>query len=154
MNLNAIANGAVTAVNPNLPAILFISLGYTVYQFRQVPSFDQANVVAQVQPLSSGDLRHLDALNVQGAQKALYLNGTALAISRIKRTGGDLIAFADGALPEGNIWKIVASLEQWGTTWCRVAVALQDDPDTTSILPSLDFSKAGNSQFAPGGTPG
>jgi len=86
--------------------------------------------MAQVQALSSGDIRQLDALNIQGAQKAIYLNGAALAISRIKQTGGDLIVFPDGTLPEGNTWLVLASLEQWGQTWCKCAVSLQDDiPD-------------------------
>lgn len=130
-NLNAIANSATVAVNPNLPATLFISTGNTVgSNFKQVPTYDTAAVAAQVQALSSGDIRQLDALNVQGAQKAIYLNGAALAISRIKKLGGDVIVFPDGTLPEGNTWLVLASLEQWAQTWCKVAVSLQDDiPD-------------------------
>lgn len=130
MNLNAIANGATSAINPNAGATLFISTGNTVVNFRQVPTYDKLAVSAQVQPLNSGDIRHLDSLNIQGAQKAAYLNGTALAISRIKQFGGDLLVFPDGTQPEGNTWLVVASLEQWSTTWCKVAVSLQDDvPD-------------------------
>lgn len=127
MNLNAVANGVITAVNPNFPATLFISIGNTAVNFKQVPSYNPASIAAQVQPLTSGDLRLLDSLNIQGAQKAIYLNGTALAISRIKQRGGDLITFADGILPEGNTWLVLASLEQWATTWAKVAVSLQDD---------------------------
>lgn len=130
-NLNLIANGVTVAVNQNLPATLFISTGNTVgSNFKQVPTYDKAAVQAQVQALSSGDIRQLDALNIQGAQKAIYLNGAALAIGRIKQKGGDLIVFADGTLPEGNTWLVLASLEQWAQTWCKVAVSLQDDiPD-------------------------
>lgn len=128
MNLNAIANSATSAVNPNFGATLFISTGNTVgANFKQVPTFSKTTISAQVQPLSSGDLRQLDALNIQGAEKAIYINGSALAISRIKKYGGDIIVFADGALPEGNVWLVKASLEQWGGTWCKVAAVLQDD---------------------------
>jgi hypothetical protein len=132
MNLNAIANGVITAINPNFPATLFVSTRNTVgTNFKQVPTYAKIAIAAQVQPLTSGDIRQLDALNIQGAQKAIYLNGAALAISRIKKLGGDLIVFADGTLPEGNTWLVLASLEQWqGATWCKVACALQDDiPD-------------------------
>lgn len=131
MNLRALANSATSAINPNVGATLFISTGYTKNAaYQQVPTFEQQSVTAQVQPLSSGDLRLLDSLNVQGAQKAVYLNGAALAISRVKKFGGDLIVFPDGTLPEGNTWLTLASLEQWGGTWCKVAVVLQDDiPD-------------------------
>lgn len=133
MNLNAIANAVVTAVNPNAAATLFISTGNTVdANFVQQATYDKLAVSAQVQPLTSGDIGQLDALNIQGAQKAVYLNGTALAISRIKQRGGDLIVFANGVMPEGNTWLVLASLEQWATTWCKVAVILQDDiPDPT-----------------------
>ena len=131
MNLNSIANSATSAVNPNFPATLFISTGYTIVNFKQVPTYTKAAISAQVQPLSSGDIRQLDALNIQGAEKAIYLDGDALAISRIKKRGGDLIVFADGTLPEGNTWLVKASIEQWqGATWAHVAVVLQDDiPD-------------------------
>lgn len=132
MNLRALANGVTSAVNPNVGATLFVSTGYTKNAaFQQVPTFDRQPVTAQVQPLSSGDLRFLDGLNIQGAQKAVYLNGAALAISRVKKLGGDLIVFPDGTLPEGNTWLVLASIEQW-QNWCRVAVVLQDDiPDPT-----------------------
>jgi hypothetical protein len=129
MNLRAIANGVTRAVNPNVAATLFISTGYTLVNYVQVPTYDKAPVQAQVQPITSGDIRQLDALNVQGAQKAIYLNGAALAISRIKKLGGDLVVFPDGTLPEGNTWLVLASVEQWAD-WCKVAVVLQDDiPD-------------------------
>ncbi|CAN7374534.1 hypothetical protein LJR220_003338 [Bradyrhizobium sp. LjRoot220] len=133
MNLRAIANSVTSAVSPNFAAKLFISTGHTTVNFKQVPAYDKIDVVADVQALSSGDLRQLDSLNVQGAQKAIYLNGAALGISRIKQKGGDLIVFANGTMPEGNTWLVLASLEQWGgSTWCKVAVSLQDDiPDPT-----------------------
>lgn len=128
MNLQALANGVITAINPNFAATLYISTGNTTVNFKQVPTYDQVSVSAQVQPLSSGDIHQLDALNIQGAQKAIWINGAALGIDRIKKAGGDLIVFADGTLPEGNVWLVLASLEQWqGATWCRVAVSLQDD---------------------------
>jgi hypothetical protein len=131
MNLSAIANGVITAVNLNSPATLFISTGSTIVNFKQVPTYDKVAIAAQVQPLTSKDLRQLDALNIQGAEKSIYLNGAALGISRIKQRGGDLIVFPDGTLPEGNTWLVLASLEQWqGSTWAHVAVVLQDDiPD-------------------------
>jgi hypothetical protein len=130
MNLRAIANGVTSAINPNVGATLFISTGNAIVNYKQVPSYDKEPVGAQVQPLTSGDIRQLDALNVQGAQKAIYLNGVALAISRIKKLGGDLVVFPDGTLPEGNTWLVLASLEQWGSIWAKVAVILQDDvPD-------------------------
>lgn len=127
-NLRAVANTATRIINPNFPATLKVSTGFTVVNHAQVPDYADAAVIAQVQPLSSRDVRQLDSLNIQGAEKVIFLNGAALAIVRVKQLGGDLVVFAPGTLPEGNTWKILASLEQWGGgTWCKVAVVLQDD---------------------------
>lgn len=129
MNLRATANSVTRVINPNYPATLFISTGNTVGpDFKQVPTYDTIPIIAQVQPLSSKDLRQLDALNIQGADKSIYLNGAALGVNRIKQRGGDIIVFQEGALPEGNTYLILANLEQWqGATWAHVAVVLQDD---------------------------
>jgi signal peptidase I len=126
MNLRALVNGATSTINPNVGATLYISTGSTTVHFKQTPTYDQSPVTAQVQPLSSGDIRQLDALNIQGAQKAVYLNGAVHTIDRVKKLGGDLIVFPDGTLPEGNVWLTLASIEQWAN-WCKVAVVLQDD---------------------------
>lgn len=132
-NLRAIANSVTRVINPNVPATLYISTGNTISASHvQVPAYDLEPVTAQVQPLSSKDVRQLDALNIQGAEKAIYLNGTALAINRVLQLGGDLVVFAPGIQPEGTTWKILASLEQWGKTWCKVGVILQDDVLPTS----------------------
>lgn len=128
MNLRAVANSVTRVINPNVAAVLKVSTGFTIVDHMQVPQYDDEPVVAQVQPLTTGDVRQMDALNIQGAEKAIFLNGAALAIVRVKQLGGDLVVFPDGTLPEGNTWKILANLEQWGgRTWCKVAVVLQDD---------------------------
>lgn len=128
-NLRAIANNTIQVVNQDIPATLMISTGSTVdpTTYKQVPTYDSVPVKAQVQPLSTGDIRQLDSLNIQGAEKAIYLDGVALAINRIKNLGGDIIVFAPGLVPEGTTWLVKANLEQWGGTWCKVAVTLQDD---------------------------
>lgn len=130
-NLRAAANSVTHVINPNVTGTLFISTGNTIVDHRQVPQYDKFSIVAQVQPLSSKDLRQLDALNIQSAEKTIFINGSALGIVRIKNRGGDLIVFPEGTLAEGNTWLILASLEQWGaSTWAKVSVILQDDiPD-------------------------
>jgi hypothetical protein len=131
VNLRAVANNQTKAINPNFAATLFISTGFTTVNFKQVPAYTQLPVMAEVQAMTTKDLRQIDALNIQGAEKVIYLNGSVLAVNRIKQAGGDLIVFAPGTLPEGDTWLVVANLEQWsGATWCKVAVKLQDDiPD-------------------------
>lgn len=149
INLRAVANSQTKAINPNHPATLFISNGNQVVNFKQVAVYRQFAIVAEVQPLSSKDIRQLDALNVQGAEKSIYLNGSMLGISRIKQKGGDLIMFPDGTFPEGNLFLVLAQLELWGGgVWSHVAVVLQDDNFLAGSL-TTDLSDPDNEVIVP-----
>lgn len=127
-NLNALANSQIVSVNDNSPATLWVAITPIIVNFKQIPQYNKLPVVAQVQAMSSGDVRQLDSLNIQGAEKIIFLNGAALAIIRVKDLGGSLVVFDPQYAPlEGTTWKIVSSMEQWGPTWCKLAVTLQDD---------------------------
>jgi len=80
-------------------------------------------VLAQVQPLSSGELRHMDALNLQGTNRAIYLGGTLNGAVRATVKGGDLVK-----LPDGTTWLVTQSLEPFYSTvgWTKAAITLQD----------------------------
>lgn len=123
MDLHGIASGVIGAVNPNVTATLKISNGYTTQSDgKQVPAYlTDKRVTAQVQALTTRDLRQLDALNVQNSVRAIYLWGEVDAIQRVKRKGGDLVVLADG-----TTWLTTTLLEAW-PDWCRVAVTLQND---------------------------
>lgn len=126
-NLRAAANSVTRVINPNISATLYVSNGNIIdANYVQQPNYVPYPMQAQVQALTSGDLRMLDALNIQGAQKTVFLNGVALGVVRIKQRGGDILLFGEGGPPEGNVWLVKASLEQWGRTWAKVAIALQD----------------------------
>jgi hypothetical protein len=131
-NIRAIANSQTRAINPNLPAMLWIATPPIVVNYIQTPQYDKLPVFANVQAMTSGDALKMDALNIQGAEKIIFVNGLALAINRIQKLGGDLIVFQPGLVPEGTTWKIITSMEQWGYTWAKVAVALQDDDLSSS----------------------
>lgn len=122
MDLHGIASGVIGAVNPNVSATLRISNGYTTQaDGKQVPVYLPDKIVkAQVQALTTKDLRQLDALNVQESQRTIYLRGEVDAIQRVKQKGGDLIVLKDG-----TIWLTTALLEAW-PDWCRVSVTLQN----------------------------
>ena len=80
-------------------------------------------ISAQVQPLTGGDLRHMDALNLQGSHRALYANIDIRGIVRVKLRGGDLVI-----LPDGSTWLVNQSLENFYSTagWQKCAITLQD----------------------------
>lgn len=82
MNLRQIANNAITSINPNIPAILKKYAGETIGPGRKpIPSYlpDQ-NVTIQLQPISRGDMQHVDGLNIQGLAKVIYVNGNYFSV--------------------------------------------------------------------------
>lgn len=123
MNLHGIANAAVAQVNPNLGGVWQRSAGYTTNSAgQQVPAYAvPLNVTLQVQALSTSDLRHVDALNIQGIMRAVYIYGLADTVDRPNAKGGDLLVFG------GQTWLITQLLEPWDADgWCKVVVTLQN----------------------------
>jgi hypothetical protein len=80
-------------------------------------------ILAQVQPLSGGDLRHMDALNLQGSHRAIYIGGPLAGGVRIGVKGGDLVI-----LPDQSVYLVTQPLEPWyGTAgWSKAAMTLQN----------------------------
>lgn len=127
MNLHSIVNGNIRAVNPNRYATLKLSQGSAINaDGSQTPQYaDPVTVTAQVQQLTTRDLMHLDALNIQGSTRKIYLLGQVQAIVRVSEKGGDLITLVDG-----TVYLTTAVLESWNEvenpSWCSVAVTLQN----------------------------
>lgn len=121
MNLHGIAAEYVGAVNPLVPIIIERSTGYTTNpDGTQVPTYaTPTTVIAQVQALSAGDLRQIEALNIQGEKRAVYINGRTDGLIREDRKGGDLITF------NGIIWLNVQVMEYW-PDWCKFIITRQD----------------------------
>lgn len=122
MNLHGIAGPIIAAVNPMILATIKYSDGYEpgpgltqVPKYRVVP-----DVQAQVQPLSAGDLKHLEAQNIQGVQRSVYLYGDIQGVVRPAEKGGDLLIFG------GQVWLVTVVFETW-PDWCKVGVTLQMD---------------------------
>lgn len=120
MNLHQIVSGAIGAINPPTLCKLQSSTGFVMEGVTQVPQYACFDVMCQIQPLSSGDLRKLDALNIQGVNKAIYINGNVEGVNRVAIKGGDLFTF-----PDGTAWLVVVALENW-PDWSKIAVVKQD----------------------------
>ena len=122
MNLHGIVSGAVGAVNPLIKLTIQVSSGYAVGPTgKQTPVYLKAvTAMGQVQPLTGGDLRHMDALNLQGEFKAIYINGRIDGLVRSENRGGDLVT-----LPDGTLYLVSQVLEDW-PDWCKVAATLQN----------------------------
>jgi hypothetical protein len=123
MNLHKIVAGSIAAVNPFQRATLQLSTGYTTNaDGKRIPTYGNPIIVtAQVQSLSTHDLRHLEGLNIQGSQRTIYISGMLNAAQRPSQLGGDLITLRDG-----TIWLTLAVIEQW-PDWVSVSVKLQNN---------------------------
>jgi hypothetical protein len=80
-------------------------------------------IVAQVQAMSGGDLRHTDALNLQGSHRVLYASLDIRGIVRVTLRGGDLVV-----LPDGSVWLVQQSVEPWYSSagWVKCLITAQD----------------------------
>lgn len=123
MNLHRIAKSAVSRINPFIPAIVRVSDGFTIGAGRkQAPKYlpDQT-ISIQLQPLSPGDLRHVDGMNLQGLLKSIHVDGNYYGVNREKAIGGDLIIIG------AETWLVIEPMELW-PDWCRLLVQLQVTP--------------------------
>lgn len=125
MNLQQIAIGVISAVNPQTNCLLKMSTGnFDTESGNRVPIFaDFPNIPCQIQPLSTGDIKHMDSLNIQGSYKAVYLNGNWDGIVRTFNRGGSMLV-----LPDGTVWLVTTVLEPWNLTagWTKFAMTLQN----------------------------
>jgi hypothetical protein len=125
VNLHNLVSNVISAINPNMTVSVKVSSGYTTNSDgSRTPNFAATiKVQAQAQPLSSNEINQLNGINIQGEKRAFYLSGVFEDLSRISQQGGDLIT-----LPDGTVWLIVQTLENWiiNNGWIKVATIQQN----------------------------
>lgn len=124
MNLNRIAGAAVATINPTTPLVVRVSDGYdTNADKSRTPRYlNPQRATGGVQNLTFRDLQQIEALNLQGTRKAIYINGHIHGIVRKDKFGGDLITIENGE--DAGEWLVAMVLESWNG-WCKVAATLQ-----------------------------
>jgi len=123
MNLHAIVRSAITSVNPDITATLRRYQGEVMGAGRKpVPTYyPDESVTLQLQPLTKGDMMHVDGLNIEGLFKSIHINGALYSVNRTMKKGGDLFII------DGQTWLVIEPIELWNTGWCRLLVCLQTD---------------------------
>lgn len=93
MDLHGIVRGAITSVNPDVPALLYASNGWdTQPDGTRTPKYLPAvSLMVQVQALSYDDLKVVSGLNINGEAKTIYLHGDWRGVLRPEKGGGDLL---------------------------------------------------------------
>ena len=123
MNVHGLASTAISAVNPNVNVALNQSTGYTTNAAGlQTPTYAAQTALAQVQALSGPELRQVDALNIQGVKRKIWLNGDWEGVVRAMMKGGDKLT-----LPDGTTWLFVLIFERWAD-WTSAAIVMQTTP--------------------------
>lgn len=132
IRLRSMANRLTSGLNPNVPASLLVSTGYTTDAAGlQVPSYaSPETVTVQVQALTQKELQHLDKLNITNGQAGIFVDRQLNSADRSTGSAGDVFTFADlPTIPadlRGSTWLVVAVLEGWpGSGWCRAAITRQ-----------------------------
>lgn len=132
MTLRGLAHSLTVAINPDVIGSILVSTGYaTDGAGVRTPSYTRTDGVAlQVQALSSGDLKHVDSLNIQGNLRTVLLDGSLAAVQRLNQKGGDLLHFLS------SYWLVETVVEPWDTAgWCRVVVSQQVSGPDQGELP-------------------
>jgi hypothetical protein len=122
LNLHKIASAYINAVNPNQLIQVQASSGYTTGRDgRRTPQYlPPVQAYGQVQELTGRELRQLEMLNITGSMRKIYITGNLDAITRMSRTGGDVIVLSDN-----SVWLTTHVLEQW-PDWVACSVTLQN----------------------------
>lgn len=125
MNLRLVANSATQNINPNISIVWDRSTGYTTNAAGQrVPTTVSTTVLGNVQGITGEDIRHIDALNLQGVFRSVHMYGNVQGVVRVDAKGGDILHFPEAPNEAVKNWKVINVMETW-PDWCRVLVSLQ-----------------------------
>lgn len=125
MNLHKLVRNQISAVNPDVPAVLFASRGSIQNaDGTRTPQYaPPVTVRVQMQSLQYNDIAQTSGLEIEGERRALYISGNWEGIVRADNRGGDLVQLADG-----SNWLVAMVLENWGFErgWVKVAATRQN----------------------------
>src|ERR1700722_15761334 len=97
MHLRRLIRGSINSVNKDKPIVWLRSTG-SIYSAGGIatPSYAPAQTVwAQIQPVPTDQLAHLENLNIQGVLRQVYLRNAVASAVRADGTGGDLLQFPE-----------------------------------------------------------
>lgn len=129
MYLRRLVRGAINAVNHDQLIPWLASQGPIIDNATGISTPTYAPVTsiwAQIQPLPTDRLAHLEQLNIQGVLRSVYMKGAVASAVRADGTGGDLLQFPEVTGGPQRTWLVVLVDEQW-PDWCSVTAKLQND---------------------------
>lgn len=127
MNLHQLVRGAISSINPDQPITIKKFTGYDNSGVYAIPTYESFETTAQIQPIRSSDIQHINNFNTSSVYKNMYLNGDWNGLNRAIGSGGDLVIW------NNQTWYIVAVDENFSPTagWTKITVCLQIDEGVT-----------------------
>lgn len=119
MNLHNIVTKHINKINRETNIIIHKFKESIITDFGEnINIYDIIETKAQIQPINSEKLQHINNFNSSNTYRRLFLNGKQDSLSL--NTNGDLIEF------DNKLWLIIESPQSWDCSgWNEIVVCLQ-----------------------------
>ena len=130
MNLHEIVSSAINAVNPFQEVLITPKVSYIVNDYGEAVATEEASytVMADIQPVSSGDIKFINNYNQSSIYKAFWLSSDVSSLNRPFAKAGDKVEC------NGNTYYVTSMPESWYETvgWTHFIGCLQLKPEEES----------------------
>lgn len=123
MNLHEIASKAINAVNPFQSITITPRSSYTVNDYGEAVASDGTPyvIMAQIQPVTSEDIKFINNYNESTVYKAFWVSANAFGLNRPMARAGDKVVWGN------KVFYVTSMPEDWYETcgWSHFIGALQ-----------------------------
>jgi len=123
MNLHDIASQAISIINPLQTITITPRSSYSVNEYGEAvaSSGESYDILADVQPVTSEDIKFINNYNQSTVYKAFWVSSDAFGLNRPMAKAGDKVAWGN------QVFYIVSRPEDWYNTsgWSHFVGALQ-----------------------------
>jgi hypothetical protein len=128
MNLHEIVSGAINSINPFQTITITPRSSYTVNEYGEATPNEGASyqIQAQIQPLTSEDIKFINQYNESTVYKAFWVSANTFGLNRPMARGGDKVVWGS------QIYYVTSMPEDWYETsgWSHFIGALQLTPES------------------------
>lgn len=128
MNLHEIVKGAINSINPFQTITITPRSGYTVNDYGEAVATEGTSytIQAQIQPLTSEDIKFINSYNESTIYKAFWVSANTFGLNRPMAKGGDKVVW------NGKTFYVTSMPEDWYETsgWSHFIGALQLTPES------------------------
>ena len=123
MNLHEIVSGAINSINPFQTITITPRSSYTVDEYGEATPNEGSSyqIQAQIQPLTSEDIKFINSYNESTIYKAFWVSANTFGLNRPMAKGGDKVVW------NGKTFYVTSMPEDWyeNCGWSHFIGALQ-----------------------------